>query len=249
MTNSVAQHIAIIMDGNGRWAKAHGVERVSGHEQGASSVRSVVEVGVEVGISYITLYAFSSENWKRPKNEVDFLMDLLERFLYDEADDLNEKGVCLRVIGRRDRLQEKTLKAISYVEDLTRHNTKMTLFLAVDYGGRLDIMQASLKFAKHIQDHFNVMDLSSLKEEDVFSLSEDDFAKGLWGGEIPDPDLIIRTSGEYRLSNFLLWQSAYSELYITPKMWPDFTKEDFLEALDDLNKRERRYGAIKEVKE
>ena len=226
-------HVAIIMDGNGRWARARGLVRTSGHKRGADATRAVVSGAVELGISYLTLYGFSSENWKRPRHEVDDLMGLLRMYLRSEIADLHRNGVRLRVIGDRSRLAHDIVALIENAEEQTRANTVLNLTIALSYGARDEIVQAARRHAVDVA-------AGRIRVEDI---DEESFAKHLATPDIPDPDLVISTSGEKRLSNFLLWQSAYSELVFTDKLWPDFTKEDLAEAIREFHRRERRYGA------
>lgn len=232
--NPNPRHVAIIMDGNGRWARKRGLPRLAGHREGAQSVSACVEGASACNIEFLTLYAFSSENWKRPKNEVDGLMELLDRFLREKTKEMIEKDVRLKVIGRthdlpkanRDRL-EKSLKA-------TENNKKLTIILALSYGGRQEIVDATRSL---VRDALS----GKIKESDI---DEQMFASRLYTSEFPDPELIIRTSGEMRLSNFLLWQSSYSEWVVVPKLWPEFRKDDFLTAIENYRKRERRFGGV-----
>jgi undecaprenyl diphosphate synthase len=226
-------HVAIIMDGNGRWAKARGLPRIAGHRRGAESVRRAIVSAVELGISYLTLFGFSSENWKRPTDEVNDLMGLLRHYLRGEIAELHQKGVRLVVIGDRTRLAPDIVTLIDNAEQLTRANTKLTLIVALSYGGRDDIVQASRKLAEDV-----VAGRLAAKEIDEARLSDALFTAG-----IPDPDLLIRTSGEQRISNFLLWQLAYTELVFIDTLWPDFGRADLEKAISDFHGRERRYGA------
>jgi undecaprenyl diphosphate synthase len=229
-------HVAIIMDGNGRWAKSRGLPRVAGHRRGADAVRRTVEAAIELGISYLTLYGFSSENWKRPADEVDDLMGLMRHYLRAEIADLHRNGVRVRVIGDRTRLSKDIVTLIDNAERLTRDNERLHLTVAVSYGARAEITQAARRLAKLAKD-------GKLAPE---AIDEDQFAAQLFTAELPDPDLVIRTSGEQRISNFLLWQIAYSELVYTSTFWPDFGKAELERALNDYHARERRYGAIVE---
>lgn len=226
-------HVAIIMDGNGRWARARGLVRTSGHKRGADATREVVSGAIELGVSYLTLYGFSSENWKRPRHEVDDLMGLLRLYLRSEIADLHRNGVRLRVIGDRSRLARDIVAMIENAERQTCDNTALNLTVALSYGARNEIAEAARRIAEEAA-------AGTLRPEDV---DADCFARHLatWG--IPDPDFVIRTSGEKRLSNFLLWQSAYSELVFVDKLWPDFTKQDLADAIGEFYRRERRYGA------
>jgi undecaprenyl diphosphate synthase len=226
-------HVAIIMDGNGRWAKARGLPRAAGHQRGAEVVRDVVIACRDLGISYLTLYAFSSENWKRPPTEVGDLMELLCLYLEKEVAELNRNDVRVRVIGDRSRLPENVRALISNAEVHTRHNQALTMILAVNYGGRSEIVNAVHAIAEAVQ-------AGRLAPAEI---TEDLFASYLDTGDIPDPDLLIRTSGERRMSNFLSWQSVYTELVFMDTLWPDFSRENLLAALDEYYRRERRYGA------
>jgi len=229
-------HIAIIMDGNGRWAKARGLPRVAGHRRGADAVRRTVEAGIELGISYLTLYGFSSENWKRPAGEVHDLMGLLRHFLRAEIADLHRNGVRLRIIGDRERLSADIITLIDNGERLTRDNERLNLTIALSYGGRAEIALAARRLAQ----------LAVQGELDAETIDENAVAAQLLTVDMPDPDLVIRTSGEQRISNFLLWQSAYAELVFTETYWPDFGKADLEQAISDFCGRERRYGATVE---
>ncbi len=229
--DKLPRHIAVIMDGNGRWAKHRNLPREEGHKAGAKSVQEVVETCARLGIEYLTLYAFSKENWKRPKAEVSMLWKLLESYLKEEHKVLIKNQLCLKVIGQRDDLPSPVRRELRRVENLTKDFKRMTIVLALNYGGRAEIVEAVKKLCK---------DNSS----DMDSLDEKKFASYLFTSDIPDPDLLIRTSGEMRISNFLLWQIAYSEIWITPEFWPDFRKKHLLQALVDFQKRERRFGDI-----
>lgn len=225
------RHIAIIMDGNGRWAELRNLPREEGHKAGAKSVHEVVEICARLGIEYLTLYAFSKENWKRPKAEISMLWKLLESYLREEHKVLIKNQLCLKVIGQRDALPFAVRRELRRVENLTKDFKRMTIVLALNYGGRAEIVEAVKKLYKD-----NSSDLNSLDEKK--------FASYLFTSDIPDPDLLIRTSGEMRISNFLLWQIAYSEIWITQEYWPDFRKKNLLQALVDFQKRERRFGDI-----
>ena len=230
------RHIAIIMDGNGRWAKAHKLPRIAGHRQGAEVVRDTVSHCRELGVSFLTIYAFSSENWKRPSGEVDDLMGLLKIYLKRELNELVRTGVRMRFIGNRKRLPEGIISLIEEAESKTEHNTGLTLTVALNYGGRDDIVQAAGRIAEDVA--------KGALESDA--ITEDLFESYLDTAGIPDPDLLIRTSGEQRVSNFLLWQTAYTELVFTSVLWPDFDKEDLEDAINEFHRRERRYGASSE---
>ena len=230
---ALPRHIAIIMDGNGRWARARGLPRIAGHRSGAEAVRRTVTAAGELGIPYLTLFGFSSENWKRPSAEVQDLMVLLRHYLRREIAELQRNGVRLKVIGQLTRLAPDIVGMISHAETLTRENFRITLTMALSYGGRAEIVAAVQGIAAEVAR-------GSLAAEDV---DEDCLAKHLFTADIPDPDLLIRTSGEQRISNFLLWQCAYSELVFTKTLWPDFSRNDLELAIDEYCGRERRYGA------
>lgn len=232
--NRIPVHVSIIMDGNGRWAREQGHERIFGHKKGVETVRVVAEAAAEAGVKYLSLYAFSEENWGRPKEEVDFLMHLMMDSIASEVEMLMKNGVRFRVLGNLARLPEALQQGIAALEEKTRENTALDLILFVSYSGKWDIFQAAKKFAaEHSgEDIDKIMDMSA-------------FSKYLVTDGIPDPDLIIRTSGEERISNYLLWQGAYSELLFVKKMWPEFGKEDFTAALAEFASRDRRYGKVK----
>jgi undecaprenyl diphosphate synthase len=227
------QHVAIIMDGNGRWAKSRGLPRTAGHKRGAEAVRRTVEAARELGISYLTLYAFSAENWKRPAGEVTDLMGLLRLYLRNEIANLNRNGVRLRVIGDRGRLGPDTVALIQEAEGKTAGNTGLTLVLALSYGGRQEIIEAARAMAVEV----------AAGRLDASAIDEAAFSSRLFTAGIPDPDLLIRTSGEKRISNFLLWQSAYAEMVFLDVLWPDFGRAELDGAIQDFHRRERRYGA------
>ena len=232
--NRIPVHVSIIMDGNGRWAREQGHERIFGHKKGVETVRAVAEAAAEAGVKYLSLYAFSAENWGRPKEEVDFLMHLMMDSIASEVEMLMKNGVRFRVLGNLARLPEALQQGIAALEEKTRENTALDLILFVSYSGKWDIFQAAKKFAaEHSgEDIDKITDMSA-------------FSKYLVTDGIPDPDLIIRTSGEERISNYLLWQGAYSELLFVKKMWPEFGKEDFTAALAEFASRDRRYGKVK----
>ncbi len=227
------RHVAIIMDGNGRWARARGLPRVMGHRAGIKSVRAVVEAAREVGIEVLTLYAFSVENWKRSSQEVNTLMRLLDQYLHRELSNLVKNEIRLNVLGDEEGLPERVRNHLRAVIEKTKANPQMVLNLALNYGGRFEILQAVKRIAAEVK-------AGRLKES---QLSEATFSQFLYTDGLPDPDLLIRTSGEQRISNFLLWQISYAEMYITPTLWPDFGKADFLKALLEYQHRERRFGA------
>lgn len=230
------RHIAIIMDGNGRWAKQHGKPRVFGHRNGVKAVREATESAAELGIEYLTLYAFSTENWNRPRLEVNALMHLLVDTLHKEVETLNKNNIRLKAIGDLSKLPKRTHQALLDGIKKTESNTRMTLILALNYSAKWEMVQAAKKIAQHTQS-------GKLSPEDI---TEDIFAENLSTAGVPDPELLIRTSGEHRLSNFLLWQIAYAELYFTPIFWPDFRKEHLHQAIIDFQNRERRFGKISE---
>ncbi len=233
-TRPVPRHIAIIMDGNGRWARGKGLERLNGHERGAEAVRDCVKGCRELGVEYLTLYAFSTENWQRPKAEVAGLMKLLERFIGKEIPELDAQGVRLQAIGKLEDLPASTRKALEAAIAATAHNDKLTLVLALSYSSRVEIVEAVREIAREARE--GKLDPEAI---DAALLSS-----RLYTCAYPDPDLLIRTSGEMRLSNFLLWQLSYTEFYITSTLWPDFRKGDLLEAVDAYSKRQRRFGGI-----
>jgi undecaprenyl diphosphate synthase len=236
LQEKLPRHVAIIMDGNGRWAEMRSMERIFGHQKGSEAVRTVVRAAREIGIPYLTLFAFSSENWNRPATEVEALMQLLKQYLQSERAELLEKDIRLLAIGDLSRLPTEVQRALQETIEQTSPGKAMTLTLALSYGGRDDILQASRRILQACQKG----DLS------LEAIDERLFSKYLWTGEIPEPDLLIRTSGEMRISNFFLWQIAYTEIYVTPTLWPDFGREEFTEALIDYQRRERRYGRTRE---
>ncbi len=227
------RHVAIIMDGNGRWAEARGLPRVAGHRRGAEAVRRTLSGAVELGIPYLTLFGFSSENWKRSAGEVDDLMALLRHYLRAEIAELHRNRIRLRVIGQRDRLAPDIVQLIERAERLTRGNNAITLTMALSYGGRAEIVAAARAIAAR----------AAAGALAVETIDEAAFAGQLFTADLPDPDLLIRTSGEQRISNFLLWQCAYAELVFTPTLWPDFGKSDLERAIAEYSARELRYGA------
>ncbi len=229
----VPAHVAIIMDGNGRWAAARGLPRAAGHRQGAEAVRRTVEASIELGISYLTLFGFSSENWKRPKTEIRDLMGLLERYLRSEIADLHKNNVRLRIIGDRSAFSRELRDLMDDGEMLTRTNNRLNLTLALNYGGRADIVHAARRAAEEVR-------LGRLEVDDI---TEERFGGWLQTEGLPDPDLMLRTSGEQRVSNFLLWQAAYAEFVFIDTAWPDFAKRDLESAVSEFGRRERRYGA------
>jgi len=232
----VPQHIAIIMDGNGRWAKQQGENRIYGHYEGVNSVRSVVEAAGEVGVKYITLYAFSTENWNRPKEEVDALMELLVSTISAETPQLNKKNVRLQAIGNLNSLPPACLQELNESIEVTSKNTGLTLVLALSYSSKWELIDAVKQISSDVKN-------GNLNSEDI---TEKHIEQYLCTKNIPDPELMIRTSGEHRISNFLLWQLAYAEFYFTEKLWPDFRKDDLYEAILNYQNRERRFGKISE---
>lgn len=236
--NGVPVHVSLIMDGNGRWAKERGKERVHGHFEGVESVRACVEAAAETGVKYLSLYAFSEENWNRPQDEVETLMGLMVKAMAAEMEKLDKARVRFRVIGNRGRLDDELNKTIDACEEMTSHNDTLTLIILLSYSGKWDILQAAKKMAVEVAEHPE-------RRDDILSMGVDGFDAYLATAGIPDPDLIVRTSGECRLSNYLLWQGAYSELLFVDTLWPDFRKEEFRAALDYYAKRDRRYGKVK----
>lgn len=226
---NIPTHVAIIMDGNGRWATKKGVDRISGHREGMKSVRSVLRAGTELGIQMLTLFAFSEQNWKRPKLEVDALMELLKQFLLKERRTLVKNGIRLNAIGRLSELPEDVFVVLDETIEMTKGGSSLILTLALSYGGREEIVDA----VKEIISRPNI------RPEDI---NEQNFPAYLYTVDLPDPDLLIRTSGEFRLSNFLLWQLAYTEIYFTKTLWPDFRKKHLIKALSNYQSRERRFG-------
>ena len=226
------KHVAIIMDGNGRWAAKRSQERNLGHEQGAVAVRQTVEAAAEIGIEFLTLYAFSTENWNRPKEEVNALMELLVRSIHNETPTLMNNNIRLRAIGNLNSLDAKTHEILNEAIEKTSKNTRMTLVLALSYSSRWEIIEAVKTLAKSVEQH----------QISIDEISTEVVSQAMNTAFMPDPDLLVRTSGEYRISNFLLWQLAYTELYFTDVLWPDFTKDELYKALIDYQKRERRFG-------
>ena len=227
-------HVAIIMDGNGRWATRRGFPRVAGHREGVKSARAIVRAAEALGVRYLTLYAFSTENWNRPADEVTMLMRLLEETIIRELPELMDRNVRLRVIGRRDGVPLPVRRGLEHVEQQTVNNTRMNLLMAFNYGGRDELLDAFRVLAARVQ-------IGELKPED---LSEAHISGALYTDGIPDPDLLIRTSGEMRISNFLLWQIAYTELWVTPTLWPDFSPADLYRAIAEFQGRTRRFGGV-----
>ncbi|MEA3208177.1 MAG: undecaprenyl diphosphate synthase [Chthoniobacter sp.] len=231
---SPPRHIAIIMDGNGRWAKERGLPRIKGHEQGAESVRAVTEGCVELGVAFLTVYAFSTENWKRPEAEVNALWALLEHFIEQETPTLMKNHVRLQAIGRLHELPESCQAALRLAIDTTAGNTATTLILALNYSGRTELVDATRAICSRI----------ARGELQPAAIEAETISDHLYTRAFPDPDLLIRTSGEMRLSNFLLWQLSYTEIHVTEKLWPDFGKSDLREAIDEFKKRQRRFGGL-----
>jgi undecaprenyl diphosphate synthase len=225
------RHVAIIMDGNGRWAAHRGLPRIAGHEHGTDNIRRITRAAVELGIEYLTLWAFSTENWRRPQDEIAGIMRILSEAIQRETDELHRQGAQLRHIGSLDGLEPSLRDAVLDAIDLTRNNHRLVLTLAFNYGGRQELLTAIQRIVE-----------SGIPAAEI---DESVITRHLFTGDMPDPDLIIRTSGEHRLSNFLLWQSAYSELYFTPVLWPDFGPDDLRLAVDDFTRRDRRFGGIK----
>ena len=236
ITGNLPLHVAIIMDGNGRWAKQKGKLRVFGHSNGVASVKETVETAAEIGIKYLTLYAFSTENWNRPKYEINALMELLVSTIHKETATLMKNNIRLLAIGDLESLPGKCYKELTDAMEKTAVNTHMTLILALSYSSRWEITEAVKKIAAQVSE-------KKLNPDDI---NETIINQHLCTAGIPDPELLIRTSGELRISNFLMWQISYSELYFTEKLWPDFKKNDFLEAISDFKKRERRFGKTSE---
>jgi len=230
----VPEHVAIIMDGNGRWATRRGLPRVAGHHEGVKTARAMVRAADALGLRYLTLYAFSTENWSRPEDEVSTLMSLLERAIHSELPELMERNARLRVLGRAKGVPAAVRRGIDHVVHETRENTGLNVLMAFNYGGRDELIDAFRALARQVQ-------AGELRPEDI---SEKVISESLYTGDIPDPDLLIRTSGEMRISNFLLWQIAYTELWITPTLWPDFTAEDLYRAVAEFQGRTRRFGKV-----
>lgn len=234
--SKVPLHVSLIMDGNGRWAKERGKERVFGHIEGVESVRACVEAAIETGVKYLSIYAFSEENWSRPEAEVQALMGLMVKSMANEMESLDRNGVRFVVLGNRERLEDELNATIDHCMDMTKDNDVLTLIVFLSYSGKWDIFQAARRMA---------LEMAASPEKAGKDMSVEDFSKYLVTADYPDPDLIVRTSGESRLSNYLLWQGAYSELLFVDTMWPDFRKEEFRKALESYAKRDRRYGKVK----
>src|SRR5436190_12032333 len=234
LPDKIPRHIAVIMDGNGRWAKKFGWQRTRGHRAGADAVSRCVEACDDVGVEFLTLYAFSTENWRRPKTEIAALMTLLDKFLKDRTPEMMEKNVRLQAIGRLTDLPEAVQKRLHQSIETTSRNSGVTMILALSYGAREEIVDGIRSLLRHIKEgHL-----------DEAMITPDVVSKHLHTRYYPDPDLLIRTSGEMRLSNFLLWQISYAELFVTPKLWPDFTKKDLFAAVEEYGRRQRRYGGV-----
>ena len=233
---NIPKHVAIILDGNGRWAKAKGMPRTYGHIQGAKTVEDICEVAYNMGIQYLTVYAFSTENWNRPKEEVEALMKLLRNYMKNCLKRANQNNMCVRVIGEKSRLDEDIRKSIEELENATKDNTGLHFTIAINYGGRDELVRATRKIAEKIAS-------GEVKPEEI---TESMLNDNLDTAGYPDPDLMIRTCDELRISNFLLWQLAYTEFYVTPVPWPDFSKEELEKAVEAYNRRDRRYGLVKE---
>ena len=228
MESKIPNHIAIIMDGNGRWAEKRGLPRTLGHKEGANALRKIITYAGKIGVKYLTVYAFSTENWKRSKGEVDALMFLFKTYLKNEEKSIMKNNVRFLVSGRKDDVSPSLLEAIKKLEDKSKNNTGLTLNIAFNYGGRAEIVDA----------------VNSILKSGIDNLAEEDFSKYLYNN-IPDPELLVRTSGELRISNFLLWQIAYSEIYITDALWPDFDEKELDKAIESYNGRDRRFGGVK----
>ena len=228
MESKIPNHIAIIMDGNGRWAEKRGLPRTLGHKEGANALRKIQTYAGKIGVKYLTVYAFSTENWKRSKDEVDALMFLFKTYLKNEEKSIMKNNVRFLVSGRKDDVSPSLLEAIKKLEDKSKNNTGLTLNIAFNYGGRAEIVDA----------------VNSILKSGIDNLAEEDFSKYLYNN-IPDPELLVRTSGELRISNFLLWQIAYSEIYITDALWPDFDEKELDKAIESYNGRDRRFGGVK----
>lgn len=228
MGSRIPNHIAIIMDGNGRWAEKRGLPRTFGHKEGADALRKIITYAGKIGVKYLTVYAFSTENWKRSKDEIDALMFLFKTYLKNEEKNIMKNNVRFLVSGRKNGVSSSLLEAIKKLEDKSRDNTGLTLNIAFNYGGRAEIVDA----------------VNSILKSGADNINEEDFSKYLYN-DIPDPELLIRTSGEFRISNFLLWQIAYSEIYITKALWPDFDEKELDKAIQSYNERDRRFGGVK----
>jgi len=234
LNGAAPRHIAIIMDGNGRWARERGLPRSAGHQAGMASVREVVEGCIAAEVEVLTLFAFSQENWQRPAAEIDALMALLEEYIAREAAELQQKGVAVRMLGDLDRLSGNARRAVDQIESLTSGGQRLSLNICLSYGSRAELARAARRLAEKVAHH----------ELDPAAIDEAAFAAELYTAPWPDPDLLVRTSGEMRVSNFLLWQLAYAEFHVTPVLWPDFTREDLFIAILDFQNRDRRFGRV-----
>ncbi|MBP2642456.1 MAG: Undecaprenyl pyrophosphate synthase [Firmicutes bacterium] len=232
------KHVAIIMDGNGRWAQRKGLPRTFGHRAGVEALRGIVKAAINIKVSVLTVYAFSTENWKRPVSEVDLLMQLFSEYLDNEIDELDAQGVQIRFIGDTSVLSRSLQDKVSIASERTKKNVKLILNVAVNYGGRAEVLNAVQKLAQHVLDG----------KLDIDNITEQSITERLYTSDLPDPDLVIRTSGDFRLSNFLIWQSAYAELWFTNLNWPDFKEEQLIQAIIDYQKRDRRFGGLKNPK-
>ncbi len=228
----IPRHIAIIMDGNARWAKKKNLPLQIGHKKGCENIEKIVEAAIEIGVEFLTIYAFSTENWQRPQDEVEYLMKLLDEYLEKEIQPLIKKGVKIIISGNLEKLKNRTQEKISEIQEATKNNKQITLNVAFSYGARQEICDAVKKIATQVQK----------QEISIQEINEKLIAKNLYNPQIPDPEILIRTAGDYRVSNFLLWQISYSELYFTQCLWPDFSKKDLILVIQDFNKRQRRYG-------
>lgn len=234
LNGDVPKHVAVIMDGNGRWARQRGLPRHLGHREGMKAVREAIEASVDVGIEILTLFAFSTENWQRPAREVSALMSLLQRYARKEREELRRQGVEVHVLGELDRVDPSTRRAVEAIVEGTRGGDRLRLNLMISYGGREEIVRAARELARRVRE-------GTLAPSEI---DESLFRANLFTAGVPDPDLLIRTSGEYRISNFLLWQLAYTEIHISPVLWPDFTRAHLWEAVEDYQRRERRFGRV-----
>lgn len=230
----IIKHIAVIMDGNGRWAKARGLPRSAGHKQGAETLQKIAEAAADMGIKYLTVYAFSTENWKRPKEEVDYLMGLLRQYLKSEFKQIQERGARIRFIGERQMLADDIVEQMEKIENDTKDNDKFTFCIALSYGSRQEITSTFRKLAERVKNG----------QLDIDNINEKLISNELYTHDIPDPDIVIRTSGEERISNYLLWQIAYSELFFTKTLWPDFSVDELKDIINQYQTRERRYGKV-----
>ncbi|MFW5885395.1 MAG: isoprenyl transferase [Halanaerobium sp.] len=233
---NIPKNIAIIMDGNGRWAEQRNKSRSYGHKEGVKTLKKIVKAAAKLKVESLTVYAFSTENWKRPKTEVDFLLTLMDRTIHNELDELLKEGVKVKFLGRRKNLSQNLIDKFDNIENRSAENNNLTLNIAFNYGGRAEIIDAAKKIAEAYQN----------QEIDLENFAENDFGSYLYNTELQNIELLIRTGGDLRLSNFLLWQSAYAELYFTDKFWPDFSGEDLMEAIEDFKKRDRRFGGLKD---